>query len=89
VRLPHGEDFKVDGTNVPVPGFTMFPAKLAPFSCTVWNRFEYEVMFRLCAVTRVGSIAVPPGNVSVKFEPGATVSGAMTSIVTSCVWWTG
>src|SRR5215510_10456953 len=58
--------------------------KFAPFSCTDWNRFEYDVTER--PLIRVGSKAVPPGNCNVKSAFGATEPGAITSMVTSRVW---
>jgi hypothetical protein len=84
VRLDHADAFTVDGTNDAVPGFTMPPLKLAPFNCTVWKRFEYDEMFK--PFERVGRPAVPPGNVIVKVEFGATASGAMTPMAMSCFW---
>src|SRR5689334_5519277 len=85
LRLDHAVAPSVDGTKLAVPGFTMLPEKFAPFSCSVWKRFEYDVIDR--PFDRVGNGAVPPGMVSVNVWPGVTESGAMTSIVMSWIWW--
>jgi hypothetical protein len=85
VPAAHSAAPDVEGTSVAVPGFVIEPAlKLVPLICTVWNRFEYCVMFK--PLDRVGRPAVPPGNVMVNVSPGATVSGPTIPIVMSCDW---
>src|SRR4051812_28553609 len=66
--VENGTTFAVVGVLPLEPG-----TNVAPLICTVWNKFEYSVMFK--PVDWVGRFAVPPGNVIVKVCPGVTESG--------------
>jgi hypothetical protein len=81
VRLLHDVANIVDGRIPAAGGVGGGVLNVAPFSCTVWYSAEYWNPFR--PPGRVGRPAEPPGNVKLKVCPGATLSGAMTPIVTS------